>query len=56
MPSEVTKSHRPEEMLMRIIRVAEILVKTQDKTAEETTGQRTVQTKGNGFQGQKTQT
>lgn len=56
MPLEVTNSQRPEDMLMKVIRVAEILVKTQDKAAEETARQRTDPTKGNGFQGQKTQT
>ena len=35
MPSKVTKPQKPEEMLLRVIRVAEILVKSQDKTGEE---------------------
>ena len=35
MPSKVTKPQKPEDMLLRVIRVAEILVKTQDKTGEE---------------------
>jgi hypothetical protein len=36
MPSKATKPQKPEDMLLRVIRVAEILVKSQDKTAEET--------------------
>jgi hypothetical protein len=56
MPSKVTKSQKPEDMLIRVIRVAEILVKTQDKASEETAGQRIDQTKVNSIQGQKTQT
>jgi hypothetical protein len=36
MPSKVTKPQKPEDMLLRVIRVAEILVKSQGKTAEET--------------------
>jgi hypothetical protein len=31
MPSKVTKSQKPEDMLIRVIRVAEILVKTQTR-------------------------
>jgi len=56
MPSKVTKSQKPEDMLIRVIRVAEILVKTQHKASEETAGQRIDQTKVNSIQGQKTQT
>jgi hypothetical protein len=36
MPSKATKPQKPEDMLLRVIRVAEILVKSQNKTAEET--------------------
>ncbi len=35
MPSKATKPQKPADMLLRVIRVAEILVKSQDKTAEE---------------------
>jgi len=35
MPSKATKPQKPEEMLLRLIRVAEILVKGQDTTFEE---------------------
>lgn len=56
MPSKVTKSQKPEDMLIRVIRVAEILVKTQDKASEEAARQRTDQSKVNSIQGQKTQT
>lgn len=35
MPSKATKPQKPEDMLLRVIRVAEILVKSQDKTAED---------------------
>ncbi|MCB9452362.1 MAG: hypothetical protein H6672_13075 [Anaerolineaceae bacterium] len=36
MSSKATKLQKPEDMLLRVIRVAEILVKSQGKTAEET--------------------
>jgi hypothetical protein len=36
MSSKVTKPQKPEDMLLRVIRVAEILVKSQGKTVEET--------------------
>ena len=36
MSSKATKPQKPEDMLLRVIRVAEILVKSQGKTAEET--------------------
>ncbi len=36
MPSKVTKPQKPEDMLLRVIRVAEILVKSQDNTVDET--------------------
>jgi len=35
MPSKVTKPQKPEDMLLRVIRVAEILVKSQRQSAEE---------------------
>jgi hypothetical protein len=35
MLSKATNSQKPEDMLLRVIRVAEILVKSQDKTEEE---------------------
>jgi hypothetical protein len=35
MSSNVTKPQKPEDMLLRVIRVAEILVKSQDKIAED---------------------
>jgi hypothetical protein len=35
MPSKVTKPQKPEDMLLRVIRVAEILVKSQDNTVDE---------------------
>ncbi len=35
MPSKVTKPQKPEDMLLRVIRVAEILVKSQRQAAEE---------------------
>lgn len=35
MLSKVKNLQKPEDMLLRIIRVAEILVKSQDKTEEE---------------------
>lgn len=36
MSSKVTKPQKPEDMLLRVIRVAEILVKSQGKTVGET--------------------
>jgi hypothetical protein len=36
MTSKATKPQKPEDMLLRVIRVAEILLKSQDKTVEET--------------------
>jgi hypothetical protein len=36
MSSNVTKPQKPEDMLLRVIRVAEILVKSQGKTVAET--------------------
>lgn len=35
MPSKVTKPQKPEDMLLRVIRVAEILVKSQRQSVEE---------------------
>ncbi len=35
MSSKATKPQKPEDMLLRVIRVAEILVKGQDKTVDE---------------------
>lgn len=35
MLSKATKPQKPEEMLLRLIRVAEILVKGQNTTSEE---------------------
>jgi hypothetical protein len=37
MSSKATKPQKPEDMLLRVIRVAEILVKGQDKSVAETT-------------------
>jgi hypothetical protein len=37
MPARITKKQEPEDMLRRVIRVAEILVKGQDNKSEETT-------------------
>lgn len=36
MSSKPTKQPKPEDMLLRVIRVAEILVKSQNKVSEET--------------------
>lgn len=36
MPSKSEKQPKPEDMLLRLIRVAEILVKSQNKVSEET--------------------
>lgn len=36
MPSKSMKPQKPEDMLLRVIRVAEILVKSQGKTVDET--------------------
>ncbi|MBL8160662.1 MAG: hypothetical protein JNJ61_01665 [Anaerolineae bacterium] len=55
MPPKTTKPSKPEDMLLRVIRVAEILVKTQDKTSEETITQQIDHTKVRHIQGQKTQ-
>jgi hypothetical protein len=55
MPSKATKPPKPEAMLLRVIRVAEILVKTQDKTSEEVIKQQIDHTKIRHIQGQKTQ-
>lgn len=56
MPSKVTKPPKPEDMLLRVIRVAEILVKSQDKTVDETaTNPPSTQTAVSAIQTQKTQ-
>ena len=55
MSSKVTKPQKPEELLLRVIRVAEILVKTQDKTSEEVITQQIDHTKVHHIQRQKTQ-
>lgn len=56
MPSRAAKPPKPEDMLLRVIRVAEILVKGQDKTAEEVIEQKIDHAKVSQFQEQKTQT
>ena len=56
MPSKVTKPQKPEDMLLRVIRVAEILVKNQDKTTDEpATNLPSNQTAVSAIQTQKTQ-
>jgi len=39
MPSKSTKNSRPEDMLIRVIRVAEILVKGQNRPVEVSTAE-----------------
>lgn len=56
MPSKVTKPPKPEDLLLRVIRVAEILVKTQHKISEEVIKQQIDHTEVSQIQGQKTQT
>ena len=56
MPSKATKPQKPEDMLIRVIRVAEILVKTQNKTSEETLKPLSNEIALSSIQGQKTQT
>lgn len=56
MSSKPTKPPKPEEMLLRVIRVAEILVKSQNKVSEETPEQSPHnQTVTGAIQSQKTQ-
>ena len=58
MPSKSTKNPRPEDMLIRVIRVAEILVKGQNQPVEvSTTGTEstTVCIRDSAIQVQKTQ-
>jgi hypothetical protein len=56
MPSKVTKPQKPEDMLLRVIRVAEILVKSQGKTVDETAAKPpSNQTAMSAIQTQKTQ-
>lgn len=56
MPSKVTKPQKPEDMLLRVIRVAEILVKSRGKTVDETpTNPPSNQTAVSAIQTQKTQ-
>ncbi|MCA0454938.1 MAG: hypothetical protein LCI00_13270 [Chloroflexi bacterium] len=56
MPSKVTKPQKPEDMLLRVIRVAEILAKSQGKTVDEpATNPPSNQTAVSAIQTQKTQ-
>lgn len=56
MSSKVTKQPKPEDMLLRVIRVAEILVKSQNKTVAETAvNQPSNQPAASGIRVQKTQ-
>lgn len=56
MPTKAAKPPQPEEMLLRVIRVAEILVKSQDQTRGETAVKSlSDQTVVTGTRGEKTQ-